>query len=53
MDYYSDMIEQFEKACIQEAKAAIDFRGKMVDVAAIQRAKRVLEKHQLLKHLSN
>mmetsp|Transcript_3455 Transcript_3455/g.5870 ORF Transcript_3455/g.5870 Transcript_3455/m.5870 type:complete len:232 (-) Transcript_3455:32-727(-) len=51
VDYYSDMVSQFEAAQEQEGKAAINFRGKMVDIAAYRRAKSTLEKSARLSHL--
>ena len=42
VEYYSDMVDQFERAQEEEGKAAINFREKMVDIAAYRRAKEIL-----------
>jgi len=42
--YYKEMIVQFEKAQIEEKKAAIVFHDKMVDIAAYRRAKELVSR---------
>lgn len=44
VDYYSRMVEQFERAQTEEGKAAIVFENKMVDIAAYRRAKALLSR---------
>jgi citrate lyase subunit beta/citryl-CoA lyase len=42
VDYYSALVHEFEIAQSKEGKAAINFRGKMVDIAAFRRAKETI-----------
>ena len=43
-EYYSKMVQLFEKAQLEEKKAAIEFENKMVDIAAYRRAKALLKR---------
>ena len=40
------MVNEFEKAQKEEGKAAINFKNKMVDIAAYRRAKVTLERYE-------
>lgn len=42
------MVAEFEKAQIEDGKAAITFENKMVDIAAFRRAKALLKRAALL-----
>lgn len=42
--YYTRMVTKFEEAQVKTGKAAIDFEGKMVDIAAYRRAKAILKR---------
>ncbi|TNV76799.1 hypothetical protein FGO68_gene9835 [Halteria grandinella] len=42
--YYREMIAQFEEAQVKTGKAAIQFQGKMVDIAAYRRAKAIVKR---------
>ena len=51
--YYQQMLAEFDKAQEEEGKAAITFKGKMVDIAAIRRAKETIEKYHQLRYLKS
>ena len=42
------MIEEFDIAQREQGKAAIDFRNKMVDIAAYRRAKQLLTRYEAI-----
>ena len=46
--YYSKLVELFEKAQKEEGKAAIQYDNKMVDIAAYRRAKALLKRAEML-----
>ena len=48
VEYYKGLIEAFEKAQIEERKAAIVYHEKMVDIAAYRRAKELVDRWQML-----
>ena len=50
IEYYSRMVELFEKAQNEEGKAAIVFENKMVDIAAYRRAKALLSRASLFQN---
>lgn len=45
VEYYQSLFDEFSKAQKEEGKAAINFRGKMVDIAAFRRAIDTLERY--------
>uniref|UniRef100_A0A7S3IFD4 Uncharacterized protein n=1 Tax=Strombidium inclinatum TaxID=197538 RepID=A0A7S3IFD4_9SPIT len=51
VEYYGSMVSEFDKAQAEEGKAAINFRGKMVDIAAYKRGLDFLKQYEQLKHL--
>ncbi len=44
VEYYKRMVSQFEHAQKETGKAAIDFEGNMVDIAAYRRAIAIIAK---------
>ena len=51
VEYYQAMVEAFMKAQVEDKKAAISFRGKMVDIATFKRGKSFLSRYEQTKHL--
>lgn len=42
--YYTKMVAVFEKVQAEKGKAATEFEGKMIDIAAYRRAKAILKR---------
>ena len=51
--YYQQMLTEFDQAQKEEGKAAITYKGKMVDIAAVRRAKETIDKYHQLRHLKS
>lgn len=47
-EYYAAMIKEFDTAQRETGKAAINFRNKMVDIAAYRRAKQLLKRFEAI-----
>ena len=48
LDYYEEMIRQFERAQVEDKKAAIVYKEKMVDIAAYRRALELVKRRHSL-----